>query len=85
MRPGEKLYEELLTSKENNIPTYNDKIMIATTQGLDNTFVINLIEKLCSENRKLHSNNTVRIMKGLVPEYKSNNSIYEKLDVDRSK
>tara|TARA_R110002111_G_scaffold202469_3_gene267522 strand:- start:399 stop:2300 length:1902 start_codon:yes stop_codon:yes gene_type:complete len=81
LRPGEKLYEELLATGENTIPTYHDKIMIAKTQYLGNENTINLIEKLCIENQKVESQNTVRIIKELVPEYISNNSVYEKLDI----
>ena len=80
LRPGEKLYEELLATGENTISTYHDKIMIAKTQELDCELILGLIEKLCLENKKIVNSNTVSIIKQLVPEYKSNNSIYEKLD-----
>ncbi|MFN0730068.1 polysaccharide biosynthesis protein [Polaribacter gochangensis] len=81
LRPGEKLYEELLATGENTISTYHEKIMIAKTQELDVENTIQLIEKLCVENKKTENQKTVRIIKELVPEYISNNSIYEKLDI----
>ncbi|WP_347174837.1 polysaccharide biosynthesis protein [Polaribacter uvawellassae] len=81
LRPGEKLYEELLATGENTISTYHEKIMIAKTQELDIEKTIQQIEKLCVENQKIKSQKTVRIIKELVPEYISNNSVYEKLDI----
>lgn len=80
LRPGEKLYEELLAKDENTISTYHDKIMIAKTKEVDIVNTILLIEKLCLENQKIEKQNTVSLIKELVPEYISNNSIYEKLD-----
>lgn len=80
LRPGEKLYEELLANGENTIPTYHDKIMIAKTQKFDTNSTMVLIEKLCLENQKIENKSTVSIIKILVPEYISNNSEYEKLD-----
>ena len=80
LRPGEKLYEELLATGENTIPTYHNKIMIAKTQGFDYEETLFLIEELCSENQKIESKKTVSLIKELVPEYISNNSVYEKLD-----
>ena len=80
LRPGEKLYEELLTNGENIISTYHDKIMIAKTQELDFEKTKLLVDKLCLVNQKVENNTTVRMIKLLVPEYISNNSIYEKLD-----
>ncbi len=80
LRPGEKLYEELLNNKENTLPTYHPKIMIAKVRE-NNAFTTNqqieLLIKLLEyqDNYKL-----VQQMKVLVPEYKSQNSIYEKLD-----
>jgi len=80
LRPGEKLYEELLAVGENTIPTYHTKIMIAKTQDLKIKEIITLVENLCLVNKSINNNNTVRILKELVPEYLSNNSVYEKLD-----
>ncbi len=79
LRPGEKLYEELLSSKENTIPTYNDKIMIAKVHQLDcnevQEKIIALAELDNMDNVQIVSN-----IKEIVPEFISNNSIYEKLD-----
>jgi FlaA1/EpsC-like NDP-sugar epimerase len=80
LRPGEKLYEELLMAGEDIQKTYHKKIMIAKSQELDCEKTQRLIQKLCVQNKKLVSQDTVYILKKLVPEYKSNNSVYEVLD-----
>lgn len=84
LRPGEKLYEELLSNEENTIPTYNEKIMIAKISPLD---TINIKEKILKLSLLENMNNIeiVRHIKEIVPEYKSNNSEYEKLDHKTSK
>ena len=80
LRPGEKLFEELLASGENTIPTYNKKIMIAKTEPLKVVQTIHAINGLCTRNMRIDHQNSVRLLKGLVPEYQSKNSIFEKLD-----
>ncbi len=80
LRPGEKLYEELLANGENTTPTYHEKIMIAKNQKIAYDFVYKKIEELCSTNKQHDNQKTVHLIKQIVPEYKSNNSIYEKLD-----
>jgi FlaA1/EpsC-like NDP-sugar epimerase len=80
LRPGEKLYEELLANDENTIPTYHDKIMIAKVKQQDTEAVKKKIETICAINRELDNEKVVSLLKGLVPEYISNNSVYEKLD-----
>lgn len=85
LRPGEKLYEELLANGENTLKTYHEKIMIAKTQPLHCNKVIEDINKLCAENLNQQNYKVVEIMKDIVPEYKSNNSVYEKLDVKKRK
>jgi len=80
LRPGEKLYEELLASGENTTPTYHEKIMIAKTQNINVENIKTMIETLCSENSDLNNNASVKLLKQIVPEFKSNNSIYEQLD-----
>lgn len=80
LRPGEKLYEELLASGENTTPTYHEKIMIAKNQKINNLYITNKIYALCTSNEEHNDKNTVQLIKDIVPEYKSNNSIYEKLD-----
>lgn len=79
LRPGEKLYEELLANGENTLSTYHRKIMISKTRELDYASVKQDIEALCITNR-FQSNNIVMKMKRLIPEYKSNNSDYERFD-----
>lgn len=79
LRPGEKLYEELLSEGEKTIPAHHPKILKAKIKenGLEIIPEINaLIELFETQNNEL----IVRRMKDLVPEFKSNNSIYEKLD-----
>lgn len=79
LRPGEKLYEELLANGENTLSTYHKKIMISKTRELEYNKVKAEIEELCITNR-FQNNNIVMKMKSLIPEYKSNNSDYEKFD-----
>lgn len=81
LRPGEKLYEELLANGENTTPTYHEKIMIAKTQKINTTNISQKIEKLCFSNSNINNLNTVSLMKEIVPEYISQNSIYQELDV----
>jgi len=80
LRPGEKLYEELLANGENTTKTYHDKIMIAKTEKLDNIKLLEKINKLSHNYSQLTNNEIVIFMKELIPEYISNNSEYEKLD-----
>lgn len=81
LRPGEKLYEELLANGENTTPTYHEKIMIAKTQEIDIQSISKKIETLCSTNNNINNFNTVSLMKEIVPEYVSQNSIYQELDI----
>ena len=80
LRPGEKLYEELLADGENTTKTYHEKIMIAKTQELDADLVKAKIEALTTDFNALDGANLVAFMKNLVPEYVSQNSEFEKLD-----
>jgi FlaA1/EpsC-like NDP-sugar epimerase len=80
LRPGEKLYEELLADGENTIKTYHEKIMIAKSQKLDVDSVLVLIEELSSKKNKLSNLEIVTMIKEIVPEYISKNSQFEKLD-----
>ena len=84
LRPGEKLYEELLTNEENTIPTYHDKIMIAKTENIHVESVRAKIEDLISSQNLGHVE-IVKRLKAIVPEYVSNNSKFEELDTDRVK
>ena len=79
LRPGEKLYEELLSTEENTMPTYNNKIMIAKVSQLDcETAKKKIIELSLLKN--MDKIEIVSAIKEIVPEYISNNSVYEKLD-----
>jgi len=80
LRPGEKLFEELLANNENTQSTYHDKIMIAKVPEINKEEVKRKIEEICSVNKELDDLKVVRLLKILVPEYISNNSEYEKLD-----
>ncbi len=73
LRPGEKLYEELLANGENTLPTYHKKILIGKTRELDYSLVRSKIDELCVSNM-FFNGNTVALMKEIVPEYVSNNS-----------
>lgn len=77
LRPGEKLYEELLNDSENVMPTYHDKIMIAKVREYDFLTINDKINKLLASSKKHYTLETVAHMKDLVPEFKSNNSFYE--------
>jgi len=80
LREGEKLYEEVLNELENTKPTFHEKIRIAQVREYDYEEVNKAIEDLV-ETAKLYDNmETVRKMKKMVPEYKSNNSVYEEID-----
>jgi FlaA1/EpsC-like NDP-sugar epimerase len=80
LRPGEKLYEELLADSENTLPTHHSQILIGKVREYEyaevKKFVGNLIETFKTQNNEL----IVQRMKELVPEFKSNNSVFQKLD-----
>ena len=80
LRPGEKLYEELLNQKETTLPTDNPKIMIARVREFDFEQVSAQVDQLIDISKQNKTFTTVRQMKKLVPEYISKNSIYEQLD-----
>jgi len=80
LRHGEKLYEELLATKENTKPTSHDKIMIANVREYDFADVKDVIDRLIKSSFDFDSMATVRDMKELVPEFKSLNSQYSVLD-----
>ena len=83
LRPGEKLYEELLNNKENTIPTYHPKIMIAKVNQYKQEEVLPKVMELINL-LPAHNNFTiVGVMKDIVPEFISRNSVYE--DIDRQK
>ena len=80
LRPGEKLKEELLSDQENTIGTYNPKIMVAKMPDYNYLAANELISNLYRDKDILKNKMLVTIMKQIVPEYISNNSVYEDLD-----
>ena len=80
LREGEKLYEEVLNELEGTKPTFHDKIRIAEVRQYDYQEVCEDIEELIEIAGHYDNMATVKKMKEIVPEYKSNNSVYEKLD-----
>ena len=85
LRPGEKLYEELLNDKENTIPTHHPQIMIAKVKKNNNNVVATKIHNLIGQLKDHKNFDTVKLMKNIVPEFISKNSIYEKLDNEKNK
>lgn len=77
LRPGEKLYEELLNDSENVMPTYHDKIMIAKVAEYDFDVVNQKVQKLINSAKQHYTLETVGLIKDLVPEYTSNNMAYQ--------
>jgi FlaA1/EpsC-like NDP-sugar epimerase len=80
LRPGEKLYEELLADGENTTKTYHEKIMIAKTQKFDDTLLKSKIDSLSCDFNQLDNREIVLLMKVIVPEYVSQNSEFQILD-----
>lgn len=80
LRPGEKLYEELLNQKETTLPTSNEKIMVARVREFEFDVISQHIQKLIQLTEENKPFLTVSEMKAIVPEYISKNSIYEQLD-----
>ena len=84
LREGEKLYEEVLNEMEGTKPTFHEKIRIAQVREYDYETVDKEITELIDISKRFNDMDTVRKMKEIVPEYKSNNSVYEKLDAELS-
>ena len=82
LRPGEKLYEEVLSNKENTIPTKNNRIHIAKVRDYDYEDAVKLVNELEIQSRDVNVPDMIRLMKRSVPEFKSKNSIYEKYDIE---
>lgn len=80
LRPGEKLYEELLNKTEHVRPTHNKKILIASVSNYDYYEVSNAIDDLIYKAVQNKDEEVVRKMKSIVPEFVSNNSIHQSLD-----
>ncbi len=80
LRAGEKLYEEVLSTTENTLPSFHEKVRIAKVQEYDYDVVNQQIEQLLQISHTYDSMQIVKMMKSIVPEYVSNNSIYSVLD-----
>ncbi|MBQ1819845.1 MAG: polysaccharide biosynthesis protein, partial [Bacteroidales bacterium] len=83
LREGEKLYEEVLNELEGTKPTFHEKIRIAQVREYDYDEVSRDIDELVEISKQFDNMATVRKMKQIVPEYKSNNSVYEVLDEEQ--
>ena len=83
LREGEKLYEEVLNELEGTKPTFHEKIRIAQVREYDYDEVSRDIDELVDIAKQFDNMETVRKMKQIVPEYKSNNSVYEVLDAEK--
>ena len=80
LRPGEKLYEEVLNEAETTKPSFHEKIRIASVREYDYANVCTAIDDLYEASKRFDDMETVGKMKAIVPEYKSNNSVYSTLD-----
>ncbi len=80
LRPGEKLYEEVLSSAENTDPTSHERISIARVRQVDYEEISTAFQEILEAARRFDVEPMVRAMKRAVPEWKSNNSVYEKYD-----
>ena len=86
LRPGEKLYEELLVDGENSVKTYHEKIMIAKVRAINQKAIINQFKLLKNKIASPDSSSSMQLvglMKQLVPEFVSNNSKFEQLDTTK--
>ncbi|AZA51883.1 polysaccharide biosynthesis protein [Chryseobacterium sp. G0201] len=80
LRPGEKLYEELLSDNAKTLPTHNEKIMISKDPTMDFSDIETLVNSITRASIRRDKVDVVRILKTIVPEFISNNSVYEVLD-----
>ena len=80
LRPGEKLYEEMLSTEENTKPSFHEKIRIASVREYDYAEVSKAIDELIAVSLEYDDMATVKKMKEIVPEFVSNNSVYSVLD-----
>jgi FlaA1/EpsC-like NDP-sugar epimerase len=82
LRPGEKLYEELLANKENSVPTHHPRIMVASVREYEWVEIQGQVDTLIELYDFQDNEKTVRLMKQLIPEYVSMNSPFEKIDIE---
>jgi FlaA1/EpsC-like NDP-sugar epimerase len=85
LRPGEKLYEELLNNNENTLPTYHPKILIAKVNTPSFAYMEVQLNDIQTILEYGHNTHLVAKIKEIIPEYLSNNSVYEKLDKESVK
>lgn len=83
LRPGEKLYEEVLSNTENTLPTSHDRIRIAKVRNYDHKEAVSSMEQLVQLAQEVDIPQMVRLMKRVVPEYKSQNSDFEMYDIEQ--
>ncbi len=80
LRPGEKLYEEVLSNTENTLPTNHERIRIANVRGYDYKSALEGVNELTRLSKIVDIPDMIKLMKRIVPEYKSKNSVFEKYD-----
>ena len=80
LRPGEKLYEELLSDGTKTLPTHHEKIMISKDETMECEKINTLTQKIYDLAKESNKIEVVRTLKEIVKEFKSNNSIYQQLD-----
>ena len=85
LRPGEKLYEEVLSNFENTVPTDHDRIRVAKVREYEYTEAKVLVDELESLSRSVNIPDMIRLMKKNVPEYISKNSRFEQYDTPNEK
>jgi FlaA1/EpsC-like NDP-sugar epimerase len=85
LRPGEKLYEELLNDEENTLPTHHPQIMIAKVQAIPFEQISPQLQALVDITAGHDNFAIVKKMKEIVPEYKSQNSVFEEVDKSMSR
>jgi len=83
LRPGEKLYEEVLSNAENTVPTSHDRIRIATVRDYDYKEAAGCVDRLEKLSREVNIPEMVQLMKKIVPEFISRNSEFEKYDIKK--
>ncbi|WP_312900267.1 polysaccharide biosynthesis protein [Chryseobacterium taichungense] len=80
LRPGEKLYEELLSDDAKTLPTHNEKIMVSKDPTMEFLEIETLVNSITKASLRRDKVEVVKLLKIIVPEFRSNNSIYESLD-----
>ena len=83
LRPGEKLYEEVLADSENTEPTSHDRIRIAKVREYDYDEAVQACDELTELSKRVKIPEMVKLMKQIVPEFKSKNSIFEMYDKEK--